>query len=167
MSSIFEVEQGRESINPQDFEPLAIAKNERSTTVRPAVYAIHNSEDWSLRSFRAVDEPVRVEALVTEPTVVTKKFLDGTQTTENVAADKDCKVGDPFAPVLLREGAGANSRLVRHRLVSLDWRGGLGFRQNRYNGSFVQESSSPGQLIFSEQDPSTSRLERQSSATSG
>ena len=90
--------------------------------------------------------------LVTEPTVVTKNMLDGSQTTEIVEANEDFKVGDAFAPVLLREGAGANFRLVRSRLVSLDWRAGLGFRQNQYNGSFVQDSASPGQLVYSEQE---------------
>ena len=90
--------------------------------------------------------------LVTEPTLVTKNMLDGSQTTELVDANNDFKVGDGFAPVLLREGAGINFRLVRSRVVSLDWRAGLGFRQNQYNGSFVQDSASTGRLVYSEQE---------------
>ena len=90
--------------------------------------------------------------LVTEPTLVTKNMLDGTETTELVEANSDFKVGDGFAPVLLREGAGINFRLVRSRAVSLDWRAGLGFRQNQYNGSFVQDSASTGLLVYTEQE---------------
>jgi hypothetical protein len=96
--------------------------------------------------------------LVTQPTVVVKKNLDGSLTTAVVAANDDFKVGDAFAPVLLREGAGFNFRLVRSRVASLDWRAGLGFRQNQYNGAFVQESSAPGappalpRLTYSEQE---------------
>ena len=90
--------------------------------------------------------------LVTEPTLVTKNMLDGSQTTEVVEANDDFKVGDGFAPVLLREGAGINFRLVRSRAVSLDWRAGLGLRQNQYNGSFVQDSASTGLLVYSEQE---------------
>ena len=91
--------------------------------------------------------------LVTEPTLVTKNMLDGTSTTELVDANNDFKVGDGFAPVLLREGAGINFRLVRSRPASLDWRVGLGARQNRYNGSFVQDNSpSTGRLVYNEQE---------------
>ena len=152
MSSIFEVEQGFESIDPQDFEPLPLQKTSDRLRYDLLYTRFITPRIGPYVRFGLLTNLFESNALVTEPTVVTKKFLDGTQTTENVAANKDFKVGDPFAPVLLREGAGANFRLVRHRLVSLDWRGGLGFRQNRYNGSFVQESSSPGQLVYSEQE---------------
>ena len=82
--------------------------------------------------------------LVTEDTTVVKHLLDGTTTTEDVAANEDFKVGDPFAPVSIREGVGINFRLLRGRIASLDWRGGLGFRQNRFNGAFVLDDSASG-----------------------
>ena len=48
------------------------------------------------------------------------------------------------------EGGGFNFRLLRGRVSSLDWRAGLGFRQNRFNGSFVQESAGPAVLSYRE-----------------
>ena len=98
------------------------------------------SARWPIRSFRVADEPVRVErARDRAHRWSTKQFLDGTETTELIAANDDFQVSEAFAPVLLREGFGANFRLVRSRVVSLDWRAGFGFRQNQYNGAFVQE----------------------------
>lgn len=88
--------------------------------------------------------------LVTEPTTVVKNFIDGTQTVDLLPANEDFKIGGLFAPVLLREGGGINVRLIRARVSSLDWRVGLGFRQNRYRGAFVQESSAPNLLTYSE-----------------
>jgi hypothetical protein len=90
--------------------------------------------------------------LVTEPTFVTKRQLDGTQTTELVLANDTFDIGDSFAPVLLREGVGVNFRLVRSRLAFLDWRAGLGFRQNRYRGAYVQEDAVEGLLTYRQQE---------------
>jgi hypothetical protein len=89
--------------------------------------------------------------LVTEDTTVEKNFLDGSQTVNLVPANDEFSTGDAFAPVLLREGAGVNVRLVRSRQAFLDWRGGVGLRQNRFNGAFVQRDSMiPGTVVYDE-----------------
>ena len=151
-SSIFEVEEGFIWIDPQDFEPLPVQK----TTDRLR-YDLLYTRFLSPRigpyvRFGLLSNLFESNVLVTEPTVVTKIPLVGAPEILNVAANEDFKVSGSFAPVLLREGTGVNFRLVRSRLASLDWRAGLGFRQNQYNGTFVQDSASPGVLVYSEQE---------------
>ena len=151
-SSIFEVEEGFVRIDPQDLEPLPVQKTidrlrfdllyTRFMTPRIGPYV----------RFGLLTNLFESNVLVTEPTLVTKQFLDGTQTTEIVAANDDFKVSDGVRAGPASRGGWRQLPARSHRLVSLDWRGGLGFRQNQYNGSFVQESASPGQLVYSEQE---------------
>jgi hypothetical protein len=76
--------------------------------------------------------------LATEPTLFRRHFIDGT--TEDVAAraNTNFKVSNSFSPVLLREGVGVNTRLVRERFTSVNWRVGFGMRQNLYSSTFVE-----------------------------
>jgi hypothetical protein len=95
--------------------------------------------------------------LVTEPTIVVKRPLEGAPTSGLVVANDTFQVGGSFAPVLVREGVGANIRLVRSRLAYLDWRVGLGFRQNQYRGAYVEDSfqetvTGPNILTYREQE---------------
>jgi hypothetical protein len=151
-SSIFELEEGFVNIDPQDFEPLPLQKTNDRMRFDLLYTRFLSSRIGPYVRFGLLTNLFESNVLVTEPTVVTKNMLDGSQTTELVDANSDFKVGDGFAPVLLREGAGFNFRLVRSRLASLDWRAGLGFRQNHYNGSFVQDSATTGRLVYSEQE---------------
>jgi hypothetical protein len=151
-SSIFELEEGFVSIDPQDFEALPLQKTNDRLRFDLLYTRFLSSRIGPYVRFGLLTNVFESNVLVTEPTLVTKNMLDGSTTTEVVEANEDFKVGDGFAPVLLREGAGINFRLVRSRAVSLDWRAGLGFRQNRYNGSFVQDDASTGRLIYNEQE---------------
>ena len=151
-SSIFELEEGFVRIDPQDFETLPLQKTNDRLRFDLLYTRFLSPRIGPYVRFGLLTNMFESNVLVTEPTLVTKNMLDGSQTTELVDANNDFKVGDAFAPVLLREGAGINFRLVRSRLASLDWRAGLGFRQNQYNGSFVQDSASTGRLVYSEQE---------------
>ena len=169
-SSIFEVEEGFVSIDPQDFRSPAVAKNERPTAVRPAVHAIPESEDWSLRSFRAVDEPVRVERardrahLGHEAT--SRRLARQPSSWQRTTTSRSAMGSRRFC---FARGPAPTSGSFAVVLVSLDWRAGLGFRQNQYNGSFVQESALDRACSFTpNRKTSTSPASRQrSSATSG
>ena len=151
-STIFELEEGFVNIDPQDFEALPLQKTNDRLRFDLLYTRFLSSRIGPYVRFGVLTNIFESNVLVTEPTFVTKNMLDGSQTTELVDANNDFKVGDGFAPVLLREGTGINFRLVRSRVVSLDWRAGLGFRQNQYNGSFVQDSASTGRLVYSEQE---------------
>ena len=149
-ATIFEIEEGFVRIDPEDTSPLPIQK----TFDRVRFDTIY-TRFWSPRvgpyvRFGLLTNFFESNVLVTEPTIVTKQFLDGTQTVDFLPANGDFNVGGSFAPVLLREGFGFNFRLVRGRVSSLDWRAGVGFRQNRFNGSFVQESAGPQVLTYRE-----------------
>ena len=74
--------------------------------------------------------------LVTEDTVVARRFLDGRRELELVPANRTFPTGDPFSPPVYREGVGLNTRLLRRRAIRVDWRFGAGFRQNRFAGAF-------------------------------
>ena len=65
-------------------------------------------------------------------------------------ANDDFEVGGAFAPILIREGAGVNVRLVRGRVSYLDWRGGFGLRQSRFRGAFTQDSAGPNVVRYPE-----------------
>jgi hypothetical protein len=152
-SSIFELEEGFVNIDPQDFEPLPLQKTNDRLRFDLLYTRFLSSRIGPYVRFGLLTNVFESNVLVTEPTLVTKNMLDGSSTTELVDANSDFKVGDGFAPVLLREGAGINFRLVRSRPASLDWRVGLGARQNRYNNSFVQDNSpSTGRLVYNEQE---------------
>ena len=149
-ATIFEIEQGFVRIDPQDTEALPVQK-----TIDRVRFDTIYTRFWSpfvgpYVRFGLLTNFFESNVLVTEPTVVTKRFLDGTTTADLLSANEDFKVGGPFAPVLLREGAGFNFRLIRARVSSLDWRVGLGFRQSRFRGAFVQDSAGPNVLAYSE-----------------
>lgn len=86
--------------------------------------------------------------LVTEDTVIARLFADGRRETEFVGANTTFPTGDPFSPPVFREGVGLNTRVLQRRALRMDWRAGVGFRQNRFAGAF-----------FLEDDPLTPEVE--------
>ena len=143
-STIFEVEEGFIRINPENQESLPTQKTIDRIRFDTLYTWFFVPRVGPYVRFGLLTNLFESNVLVTEPTTVVKRNLDGTETTELVQANDDFFVGDAFAPVLLREGAGINVRLLRGRLASLDWRGGFGIRQNRFNGAFVEEDAAPG-----------------------
>ena len=151
-SSIFEIEESFISIDPQDQEALPLQKTSDRLRFDLLYTRFLSSRIGPYVRFGLLSNVFESNVVVTQPTVVVKQNIDGSLSTDLVPANDDFKVGDAFAPILLREGAGFNFRLVRSRVASLDWRAGLGFRQNQYNGAFVQQASAPGLLTYSEQE---------------
>jgi hypothetical protein len=151
-SSIFEIEQGFIRIDPQDQDALPTQKTADRLRLDLLYTRLMAPRVGPYVRFGLLTNLFESTVLVTEPTFVTKRQLDGTQTTELVLANDTFDIGDSFAPVLLREGVGVNFRLVRSRLAFLDWRAGLGFRQNRYRGAYVQEDAVEGLLTYRQQE---------------
>jgi hypothetical protein len=150
---IFEVEEGFVSIDPEVSPKLPLQK----TVDRLRFDTIYTRliGGWRIGPyvrFGVLTNLFESNVLVTEDTTVVKHLLDGTTSTEFVPANEDFKVGDAFAPVSIREGVGINVRLLRGRIASLDWRGGFGMRQNRFNGAFVLDNSATGFQELSEQE---------------
>ena len=86
--------------------------------------------------------------LATEALTVAREYADGRRTLEFVPANSTFRTGDPFSPPVIREGVGVNARLLRGRASRLDWRVGVGLRQNRFGGAF-----------FLDDDPQTPEVE--------
>ena len=149
-STIFELEEGFIRIDPQDTDALPVQKTVDRLRFDTLYTWFFVPRVGPYVRFGLLTNLFESNVLVTEPTVVQKNFIDGTQTTELIPANEDFKVGDEFAPVLLREGAGINVRLLRGRISSLDWRGGIGFRQSMFNGAFVQTDATENVLVFRE-----------------
>ena len=149
-STVLELEAGFVRIDPENTDPLPTQKTLDRLRFEQLYTRFLNPRVGPYVRFGVLTNMFESRVLVTEPTVVTKKFLDGTQTVNLLAANDDFKVGGAFAPVLLREGAGVNVRLLRGRVSYLDWRGGLGFRQSQFNGAFTEESAGPRVLVYRE-----------------
>jgi hypothetical protein len=149
-STVFEVEEGFIRIDPENTDPLPTQKTLDRMRFDQLYTRFMTPRVGPYVRFGLLTNVFESRVLVTEPTLVTKQFLDGSQTVEFLPANEDFEVGGAFAPLLIREGVGANVRLVRGRVSYLDWRGGLGFRQSRFRGAFVEDSSGPGVLRYSE-----------------
>jgi hypothetical protein len=147
---IFEVEESFVRIDPEIGDTLPVQKTIDRLRFDMIYTRLMTPRVGPYVRFGLLTNMFESSVLVAENTTVVKRLLDGTQTIEFVPANNDFTVGDPFAPVLLREGAGVNVRLVRGRVSSLDWRAGLGFRQNRFNGAFVLDEEAPNALVYSE-----------------
>jgi hypothetical protein len=151
-AAIFEVEEGFVHIDPEQGEAFPLQKTVDRLRFDTIYTWFFSPRVGPYVRFGLLTNLFENNVLVTEPTVVTKNFLDGTTTTDLVLANRDFNIGPAFAPVLLREGAGINVRLIRGRVSSLDWRGGIGFRQNLFRGAFVLDNSAPNAQEYSEVD---------------
>ena len=149
-STVFEIEEGFIRIDPENTEALPTQKTLDRLRFDQLYTRFMTPRVGPYVRFGLLTNLFESRVLVTEPTVVTKRFLDGTQTVEILPANDDFEVGGAFAPILIREGAGVNVRLVRGRVSYLDWRGGFGLRQSRFRGAFTQDSAGPNVVQYSE-----------------
>ena len=149
---IFEVEEGFVSIDPEVSPKLPLQKTTDRLRFDMIYTRLLTPRVGPYVRFGVLTNLFESNVLVTEDTTVVKNLLDGTQTTDFVPANQDFFVGDGFAPLTLRQGFGVNVRLLRGRVASLDWRAGMGLRQNRFNGAFVLDNDLPGRLEYSEQE---------------
>jgi hypothetical protein len=77
------------------------------------------------------------KTLATEPITVAYNRLDGSRSLVNVAANGQYSTADAFGSLRLREGFGVNVRLLRNDRATINWRGGLGLRQNLFSNAFL------------------------------
>jgi len=156
-SSIAEIEEGFVRIDPENQDALPTQKTNDRLRFDQLYTRFMAPRIGPYVRFGLLSNVFESNVLVTEPTIVVKRPLEGAPTSGLVRANDTFQVGGSFAPVLVREGVGANIRLVRSRLAFLDWRVGLGFRQNQYRGAYVEENfqetvTGPNILTYREQD---------------
>jgi hypothetical protein len=138
-SALLQVEEGASQIRPQEGLPLPLVKT-RDRLRLDGLYTFY-AKPWlgPYGRFTAETQAFGTRVLVTEDTTIARTWADGAQTTEQVAANEQFFVANPWTPSLIRQGGGLNTRFVNNRWVTLNLRVGLGLRQNLYGGAWVIE----------------------------
>jgi len=90
--------------------------------------------------------------LVTEDTDYIRIDTDGTESEViSRAANSTFAIADPWAPTILREGVGINTRIASTRTFTLSWRVGFGLRQNLYAGAYqIEDVESTPEIEYQE-----------------
>lgn len=147
-STLLQIAEGVSQIRPQTGDALPVLKS-RDELRLDTLYT-WLPDRWYGPYVRAAGESQAfgTDVLATEDVTVVRTFTDGATTRETVGANETFHVADPFEPTIVRQGAGANARLLDNRFVVLHWRLGLGARQNDYGGAFLLDD-----------DPNTDEIE--------
>jgi hypothetical protein len=137
VSLLMQVEEGASQIRPVGEDPLPLVKGVDRLRgdllytwyITPAIgpYARGAGETQAFAT----------NVLTTSDTTFLSTLSDGTVQTDFVAANGTFLVADPWAPTIVREGAGINTRFITNRWFNLNWRVGLGLRQNLYGGALL------------------------------
>jgi hypothetical protein len=147
-SNILEVEGGFSKIDPEGQPTLPLTKTRDRLRVDTFYTRFVLPRFGPYARFGLLTNMFESNTLFTEDSNAIRIFKDGTTQEEFVPANTHFRTGDSFAPVNLRQGAGANVRLIQNRIFILDVRAGVGFRQFLINDSF-----------FLDDDPATEALE--------
>lgn len=147
-SGIFEVEEGFLKLDPEGVDAVPFQKTRDRLRVDSLYTRFLHQRVGPYGRVGLLTNLFESETLATETTSITRLRSDGTRTNELVFANTTFSTGDAFAPLLLRQGIGLNTRLLQQRSAHIDWRVGAGLRQNRFNNSF-----------FLQDDPLTPEVE--------
>ena len=148
LSGIFEVEQGVLQIRPEGTPPPPLQKTRDRVRADLFYTRFLSPRLGPYVRFGLLTNARASSSLFTEDTSVTVRRTDGSRNALQVPANSNFRTGEAFSPHLWRQGAGINVRLMRRSRLRVDWRGGLGFRQNRFN-----------RALFLDDDPLTPELE--------
>ena len=147
-SALLEFESGFERIKPEGSPAIPWRKTRDRLRIDLLQTWMLNRRIGAYGRLGLRTSVFETNTLATEDTVVVRQFRDGRRERQFVPANRTFETGDPFSPPAYREGAGLNTRPLQARVIRLDWRVGVGLRQNRYAGAF-----------FLDDDPATTELE--------
>jgi hypothetical protein len=137
-AGIFELEEGFVQIDPERGAKLPTQRTQDRLRV-DALYTRFINDRWGpYASFGVLTNVFPAETLVTDPISVAFNRLDGSRQVFDFAANEQYETASGFGSLRLREGFGINVRLLRSDRASINWRGGIGFRQNRFKDAFVE-----------------------------
>lgn len=134
---LLQVEEGASQVRPRDAEPLPLAKG--IDRIRgDALYTWFLAPSLGPYARGAAEtQAFATNVIVTEDTVFVKEFSnDRPDETVFVPANDIFRVAGAWEPTIIREGVGMNARFLNSRWFNLNWRLGLGLRQNLYGGAF-------------------------------
>ncbi len=136
-TTIVELEEGVLAIDPEIGKSSPTQKTQDRLRL-DSVYTRFLNDRWGpYARFGLLTNVFPSEVLATNDTSVAFNRLDGTREVQAIAANSEFRTSDGFGALRVREGFGANVRLFRNRWATLNWRGGVGFRQNLFNDAFV------------------------------
>ncbi len=137
-TGIFELEEGWVQIDPDRGSKLPTQQTQDRLRV-DTLYTRYVSERWGpYVRFGLLTNVFPAETLATEPITIAFNRLNGTRDVVAFGANQEYRTADSFGSLRLREGFGINVRLLRNDRAAVNWRGGLGLRQNIFNGAFVE-----------------------------
>ncbi len=137
LTNIFEIEQGFLQINPDQGKDLP-TQHTQDRLREDLLYTRYLNERWGpYVRFGLLTNVFEAKTLATEPITVAYNRLDGTRRLVNVAANGQYSTADSFGSMRFREGFGINVRLLRNDRATINWRGGIGLRQNLFKNAFV------------------------------
>ncbi len=136
-SALLQIEEGASQIIPQQGSPLPVVKSQDRVRLDLLyTYFLRPRVGPYVRA-AAETQAFRTLVLVSEDTTVSRQFADGTVANQFVPANETYFVADAWQPLIVREGVGLNMRVLNKRWLSLNWRLGVGLRQNRFGGAWV------------------------------
>lgn len=150
ISNIFEVEEGFLQVDPEIGKKLPTQQTQDRLR-EDFLYTRYQNERWGpYVRFGLLTNLFKAETLATEPIAVAYNELDGSRRVVNVGANEQYQTADALGSLRLREGFGINVRLLRNERATINWRGGLGLRQNLFNNAFVEQdlASTPELDLF-------------------
>ncbi len=155
-SGIFELEEGFLQVDPDQGRKLPTQQTQDRLRI-DGLYTRYVNERWGpYVRVGLLTNVFPAETLATDPIDVAFNRLDGSRQVVSVGANEQYRTADGFGSLRLREGVGINLRLFRNERASVNWRAGLGLRQNQFDNTFV-EADLPGtpELDFFELDDFT------------
>ncbi len=135
-SSILELESGFQKVKPEASAATPWRKTHDRLRIDVLYSRFINARVGPYARFGLRTSLFESNMLVTEDTLISRRFGDGRRESVVVPANSTFPTGDAFSPPEYREGVGLNTRLLQGRAVRLDWRVGAGLRQNRFAGAF-------------------------------
>ena len=161
LSNILEIEEGFLQVDPDIGRSLPTQQTQDRLR-EDLLYTRYMNEKWGpYARFGLLTNLFEAETLTTEPTVVAFNKLDGSRSLLSVPANGVYATADSFGSLRVREGFGINVRLLRSERATVNWRGGIGFRQNLFSNAYVVNdlASTPELDLFEIDDINQEGLE--------
>jgi len=136
-SALLQIEEGASQITPQQGAPLPIVKSQDRVRLDLLYTYFLRPRIGPYVRAAAETQAFRTPVLVSEDTVVSRQFANGDVAQQFVPANSTYIVADAWEPTIVREGVGLNMRVLNRRWLTLNWRLGVGLRQNRFGGAWV------------------------------
>lgn len=135
---LMQIEEGASWIQPDEGPSLVVKTRDRIRLDALYTFFVQPRIGPYVRA-AAETQALDTELLVTERTAYQQVDPAGNAIGEPEIYNVNDRffVADAWAPTIIREGVGLNTRLLNSRHISLNWRVGVGIRQNLFNDAAV------------------------------